>query len=151
MNTTPKKPDLEKAKMKYKRGLVSLEILELPVLPKNVEEAEKMYDERVQHKTYVIDDLSRPYIIRLAYTEDKASLKNVDPEYLDEGDRYEISESIQEILRENDFPVIKSAFPDADTPEQAPVHKEPKKPKPKLRKVIKNTKPMQLVRPKKDK
>lgn len=100
----------EKAKEVYKKGLISLEILKLKELPESVEEAEKLYDETVKYKTYVIDDLSRPYMIRLAYTEDKSRMRTVDPEYLDEGDKYEISESIQDILRENGFPVVESAF-----------------------------------------
>jgi len=99
------------AKDVYKRGLVSLEILKLKELPESVEEAEKLYEEVVKYKTYLIDDLSKPYMVRVAYTEDKAKMRSVDPEYLPEIDQFELGESIQEILFENGFPVIESAFP----------------------------------------
>jgi hypothetical protein len=39
-------------------------------------------------------------------------LRSVDPDRLDDMDAFELGESIQEILKENGFPVIKSEFPD---------------------------------------
>jgi hypothetical protein len=106
-----KKINKEKVVNAYKRGLVSLEIIKLKKMPVDIEEAEKLYDDLVKHKTYLIDDLSEPYMIRLVYTENKAKLNSVDPDNISEGDQYELSESIQEILRENHFPVIESNFP----------------------------------------
>lgn len=116
-NTNPE-INKEKAKKIYTHGLVSLEVLELAKMPANEEQAEEIYQSIVKHKTYIVDDLSKPYLIRIAYTENKSALKSVDPEYLDEGDQYEISETIQDILRENDFPVIKSDFPNKDQSNQ---------------------------------
>jgi len=104
--------DKEKVKDVYKKGLVSLEVIKLKEMPKNVEEAECLYDEIVKYKTYLVNDLSDPYLIRLAYTENKSKLKSIDPNHLDDIDAYELGESMQEILRENGFPVIKSAFPE---------------------------------------
>ena len=95
----------------FKKGLISMEIIQLKEMPKNVEEAETLYDELVKHKTYLINDLSKPYIIRLSYTENKSRINSVDPDVISEGDQYELSESIQEILKENDFPIIESNFP----------------------------------------
>ena len=106
------KVNKEKTKAIYTKGLVSLEVIKLKEMPENVTEAEELYDSIVKHKTYLIDDLQEPYIIRLSYTENKSKLRSVDPEFIDDADKYELSESIQEILKENDFPVIKSEFPE---------------------------------------
>lgn len=115
--------DKEKVKAVYTKGLVSLEVIKLKDTPEDLNEAEALYDDIVKHKTYLIEDLNEPYLIRLSYTENKAKLKSVDPEYLEEMDKFEISESIQEILKENDFPVIKSEFPDKPETPTAPVGK----------------------------
>jgi len=114
------KVDKEKVKKAYTRGLVSLEVLKLKEMPKSIEEAEELYDGIVKYKTYLIDDLSQPYIIRLAYTENKSKLNSVDPMTLNEGDQYELSESIQDILRENDFPINKSEFPEQPENQKQP-------------------------------
>jgi len=112
-------PSIDKTTLKdnvkkvYRRGLVSLEVIKLKEMPADLKEAEELYEEIVKYKTYLIDDLSDPYLIRLSYTDDKSKLKSIDPNHLDDIDAYELGESIQEILRENDFPVIKSAFPEA--------------------------------------
>jgi len=106
-------PDIEKVKNVYKKGLVSLEVIKLKEMPADVEEAEKLYEEIVKYKTYLIDDLTEPYLIRLAYTENKSKLKSIDPNHLDDIDAFELGESMQEILKENGFPIIKSAFPEA--------------------------------------
>jgi hypothetical protein len=105
--------DKEKVKKVYTKGLVSLEIIKLKEMPADVQEAEELYEDIVKHKTYLIDDLTDPYIVRLAYTENKSKLRSVDPDRLDDIDAFELGESIQEILKENDFPVIKSEFPEA--------------------------------------
>jgi len=106
------KIDKNKVKDVYTKGLVSLEVIKLKEMPANVKEAEELYNEIVKHKTYLIDDLTEPYIIRVAYTENKSKLRSVDPDRLDDIDAFELGESIQEILKENGFPVIKSDFPD---------------------------------------
>lgn len=108
------KVDKEKVKDAYTKGLVSLEVIKLKERPETTEEAEALYDKIVKHKTYLVDDLPDPYIIRLSYTENKSKLRSIDPDHMDEADQFEISESIQDILRENNFPVIKSKFPDKD-------------------------------------
>lgn len=104
--------DKEKVKDAYTKGIVSLEIIKLKEQPASLEEAEKIYDKTVKVKTYLVDDLSDPYMVRLAYTENKAKLRSVDPDHMDEIDHFEMSETIQEILKENNFPVIKSEFPE---------------------------------------
>jgi len=111
--------DKNKVKAVYRRDIVSLEILKTPEKLKTVEEAEAYYDERVQHKMYLIDDLESNYMIRLSFTEKKKELSSVDPEHIPEIDGFELSESIQEILKENLFPVIKSNFPERPATEQA--------------------------------
>jgi len=111
------KVDKEKAKLAFTRGLVSLEVLKLKDMPSSIEEAEELYDKIVKYKTYLVDDLSQPYLIRLAYTENKTRLNSVDPMTLDEGDQFELSESIQDILRENKFAVNKSEFPERPSEE----------------------------------
>jgi hypothetical protein len=107
----------EKVKAAYKRDLVSLEILKVNKTIDTVEEAEKFYDERVQHKIYLVDDLAEPYLIRMSYTEKKQEIRSVDPDLIEEGDRYELSETIQDILKENLFPIIKSNFPQKEDDE----------------------------------
>ena len=106
------KIDKEKVKEVYTKGLVSLEVIKLRESPVDVKEAEELYTEIVKHKTYLIDDLADPYIIRLSFTENKSRLRSVDPDRLEDMDAFELGESIQEILKENGFPVIKSEFPD---------------------------------------
>jgi len=102
----------EKVKLAYTRQIISLEILKLKEMPETVEEAEALYDKVVKTKTYLVDDLAsgEPYVIRAAYTENKSILKTVDPENLEEGDIYEIQESIQDVYRDLKLPVIKSQF-----------------------------------------
>jgi hypothetical protein len=107
------KVDKERVKKVYKKGLVSLEVIRLKERPENEVEAEKLYDQIVKHKTFLINDLSFPCLIKLSYTDNKSKLRSIDPEYIDDIDKYELSESIQEILRDEGFPIIKSDFPEA--------------------------------------
>ncbi len=102
----------EKVKTAYTRQIISLEILKLKEMPETVEEAEAFYDKVVKTETHLIDDVASgtPYIIRAAYTENKNQLMTVDPDHLEESDIYEIQESIQDILRGLNLPVIKSQF-----------------------------------------
>jgi hypothetical protein len=109
-----KKIEKDEVTEKYMKGLVSLEILKVPKEISTVEEAEKLYDDLVETKSYLIDDLSRPYLIRIAYTTNKSKLRSTDPDSIIDADLYELSESIQEISKENNFPVIKSNFPNPD-------------------------------------
>ncbi len=105
--------DKEKVKAAYHNDVVSLEVLQIPndVELKTIEEAEDYYAERVKHKMYLITDTQENYIIRLTYTEKKKELKSIDPDHMCEADEFEISETIQDILRENLFPIIESNFP----------------------------------------
>ncbi len=104
--------DKDKVKAAYNKDIISLEIIKTPEHFKTVEEAEEYYQARVEHRTYLIDDLDTPYMVRLSFTEKKKEISSVDPEHLPEQDEFELSESIQDILRENLFPVIKSNFPE---------------------------------------
>jgi hypothetical protein len=65
------KTDKQKAKDIFNKGLVSLEILKLGKEVANEEEAEALYDGIVKHKTYLVEDLRDPYLIRIAWTEQK--------------------------------------------------------------------------------
>jgi len=112
------KVNKEKVKAAYKKDLVSLEILQVPQNFKDETEAEDYYNATVKHKYYIIDDLSKPYLIRLSYSENKKEIRSIDPEFIPEGDQYELSESVQDILRENMFPVIKSDFPQKEENEK---------------------------------
>jgi hypothetical protein len=105
------KIDKEKNKEVYRKDIVSLEILKTKETFDSVEEAEKYYNDRVQHYTYIPDDLSSNYIIRISVTEKKKELRSVDPDHIPEIDQYELSETIQDILREHRMPIIKSNFP----------------------------------------
>ncbi len=109
----PSQVDKEKVKAAYNNDIVSLEVMKIPatVNLKTTEEAEIYYNERVNHRMYLVDDLENDYIIRLSYTEKKQELHSIDPDHLEDGDQYELSETIQDILRENLFPVIESNFP----------------------------------------
>lgn len=94
------------------KSLISLEILEIPQDLNTVEEVEAHYDEMVEFKTYLIDDTTRKYGIRLAVGK-KKFISATNPEMIPESDTYEISESIQDILRENNLPVFTHSFPEA--------------------------------------
>ena len=109
--------DREKVKTAYTRQIISLEILKLKEMPDTVEQAEKLYDEVVTTRTYLIDDLASgtPYVIRVAHTDNKNQLKTVDPDHIEDCDVFEIQESIQDIYRELKLPIIKSNF--QETPE----------------------------------
>lgn len=114
------KIDKDKVKAAFQNDIISLEIMKTKEKLATPEEAEKYYNDRVQHKVYLIDDLEENYVIRLSFTEKKKELSSVDPEHIEEGDQFELSESIQEILRENLFPVIKSNFPAAPLAPEVP-------------------------------
>jgi hypothetical protein len=120
-------PDKEKVKAVYNNDLISLEIIKIKDKDEAVvttADAEAYYDARVQHRYYVIDDLVQKYIIRMSWTEKKRELQSVDPDHIEEADQYELSETIQEILRENLFPVIKSHFPEKpEKPEKVELKK----------------------------
>jgi len=109
--TEVKNDKLEKIKKVYTRGMVALDVVKFKNMPEDIETAKELYNEIVQEKFYLIDDLSEPYLIRLAYTENKSKLKSVDPYRMNDSDLFELGESIQEILKENDFPINKSEFP----------------------------------------
>jgi len=106
--------DKDKIKQVYKKGLVSLEIMKLKEGVETPEEAEVLYKKNVTDEYFVINDLSKPFMIKLSYTNSKQELRSVDPDSLNEADKYEISESIQEILKSGGFPIIDSNFPKAE-------------------------------------
>lgn len=95
------------------KSLVALEVLQLPESVRTEEEIREYYDKHVNVSTYLIEDTTVPYVIRIA-TANKKRVKALNPEQLPEIDSYEISESIQDILRDNGFPVFKHKFPDKD-------------------------------------
>jgi len=57
----------------------------------------------------LIDDLSQPYVIRTVVGEHK-DIRSLEPEMIPECDRFEVSESVQSILKDNELPVYKSDF-----------------------------------------
>lgn len=93
------------------KSLVTLEVLKMPDELDTIEEIEEYYNKHVTTKTFLIEDTPEPYVIRIS-TAHKKHVKSLDPEFLPEMDAYEISESIQEILREEGFPIFKHKFPE---------------------------------------
>jgi len=92
------------------KGLISIEVLRKPEGVNSPKEAEEFYQKNVEIKNYLILDTEKEYVIRLTMSK-KGVLQSVDPDLLPGGDVYEVSESIQEILRENGFPVFNYKFP----------------------------------------
>ncbi len=93
------------------KSLITLEVLQMPEDLETEEEIMEFYDKNVITKTHLISDTSVPYVIRVS-TADKRQVRSLDPEYLPEMDAYEISESIQDILRDEGFAVHKHKFPE---------------------------------------
>jgi len=88
-------------------NLTSEEIVDLGNL--NQEELKELYNSKIEEKFYLVNDLSVPYIVRIAVAE-KNKVVSLEPELVDECDVVELTESIQEILQENSIPVYKSEF-----------------------------------------
>ena len=101
--------------MKEIKELIDLEVLQFP--DKSVEELQEMGIDRIkslikrrtEEKYYLIDDTSKPYVIKIV-TSKMDKLRSLEPELLPDGDDFEVMESIQEILKENNIPVYKSDF-----------------------------------------
>jgi len=101
--------------MKEIKELIDLEVLQFP--DKSVEELQEMginkikslIKRRTEEKYYLIDDTSKPYVIKIV-TSKMDKLRSLEPELLPDGDDFEVMESIQEILKENNIPVYKSDF-----------------------------------------
>ena len=108
--------------MREIRELIDLEVLGIP--DKTVEELQEMGIDKIKslikrrttEKYYLIDDTSKPYIVKIV-TSKPEKLRSFEPELLPNGDDFEIMESIQEILKENNVPVYKSDF-DKETLDQ---------------------------------
>jgi len=98
-------------KMFGESNLISIEVLRKPDEVNTSEEAEEFYKNNTEVKNYLILDTEKKYIIRLT-TAKKGIIQSVDPDYIPGGDMYEVSESIQDILKENGFPVFKYKFPE---------------------------------------
>jgi len=96
--------------IKNQKELVSLEILTFKedvseFTPEQIKEKYRSYNESFT----VINDLSQPYVIRTVVGDYK-DIRSYEPDMIPESDRYEIAESIQDILKDNDLPVYKSDF-----------------------------------------
>jgi len=96
--------------MKEQQELVSLEVLVFnkDISKMNEEEIKNEYRSFKEEFT-IIDDLSQPYVIRTVVG-NHADIKSLEPDMIPECDRFEISESIQELLKEQKVPVYKSDF-----------------------------------------
>lgn len=98
---------------KLNKSLITMEVLEIPEELTTPEEVDKYYEENVKTHTYVIDDVEGHYAVRVAIAH-KKKIRSVDPEFIPEADMYEVSESIQDILKEHGFPVYKTMFPEQE-------------------------------------
>jgi len=96
--------------MKNQKELVSLEILTFSedVTGYSEEELREKYRSFKESFT-LIDDLSQPYVIRTVVGDHK-DIRSLEPEMIPECDRFEVSESVQDILKNNELPVYKSEF-----------------------------------------
>lgn len=96
--------------IKEQQELVSLEILTFSEDITNFTEKQlkEKYDGFKESFT-LVDDLSQPYLIRSVVGSHK-DIRSLEPEMIPEGDRVELSESIQDILKSNNLPVYKSEF-----------------------------------------
>jgi len=92
------------------KELISLEILTFSedVTEYSEEELRKKYRSFKESFT-LIDDLSQPYVIRTVVGDHK-DIRSLEPEMIPECDRFEVSESVQDILKNNELPVYKSEF-----------------------------------------
>jgi len=95
---------------KNQKELVSLEILTFSedVTGYSEEELREKYRSFKESFT-LIDDLSQPYVIRTVVGDHK-DIRSLEPEMIPECDRFEVSESVQDILKNNELPVYKSEF-----------------------------------------
>jgi len=107
-NTLPKPEVLSLDKVRPE--LVSLEILKFTDEVKDLTELEirKKYRKAKEH-FIKIDDLSQTYVIRLV-VDNKENIKSLEPDFLPEGDVFEVSESIQGILKDFGINVYGSDF-----------------------------------------
>lgn len=94
-------------------SLITLEVLQMPPELETSEDITDYYNKHVITETFLINDTSVPYIIRVA-TANKTKVKSLDPEFLPEADAFEISESIQEILKDKGFAIFNHKFPEGE-------------------------------------
>jgi hypothetical protein len=92
------------------KELVSLEILTFREDVTGYSEDQLKEKYRSFKETFtLIDDLSQPYVIRSVIGNHK-DIRSLEPELIPECDRFEVSESVQEILKNGELPVYKSEF-----------------------------------------
>jgi len=96
--------------IKNQQELVSLEILTFSedVSNFNEEQLKEKYNSYKESFT-LVNDLSQPYVIRTVVGDYK-DIRSYEPDMIPESDRYEITESIQDVLKNKDVPVYKSDF-----------------------------------------
>jgi len=99
--------------IKNQKELVSLEILTFSedVSGFNEDQIKEKYKSYEESFT-LVDDLSQPYVIRTVVGNHK-DIRSYEPDMIPAEDRFEIAESIQEILKNKDLPVYKSDFDQA--------------------------------------
>jgi len=89
------------------RELISLEIITLKD-DGTGEDILKQYS-NCEVKTKLIEDLGQSYMIRVV-TGNPETIKSLEPETIPEEDRFEIMESVQDVLKECGVPVYRSEF-----------------------------------------
>ena len=89
------------------RELISLEIITLKD-DGTGEDILKQYS-NCEVKTKLIEDLGQSYMIRVV-TGNPETIKSLEPEMIPEEDRFEIMESVQEVLKDCGVPVYRSEF-----------------------------------------
>ena len=86
--------------------------------PDDKKALKKFYNRFFEENFLKVDDLSQPYLIKTSTSKKKALKKagpesfvnSLEPEFVPEGDRYELIETLQDLLHELGVPVFKSDF-----------------------------------------
>ncbi len=120
----PKELSIDKDRVE----LVSLEILKFSediedTSELSIPEIKKLYNKVTEEEFIKIDDLSQPYVIRVV-TSKESVLRSQEPDFLPEGDDFEMAESIQEILKEKNINVYGSDFKTEDLSHATEIKKQ---------------------------
>lgn len=103
---------------KDRTELISLEILKFSEDVGNTDEMDiaeikELYSKLTEEEFIKVDDLSQPYVIRVV-TSKESILKSLEPDFLPNGDDFEVSETIQEILKGKNINVYGADFKTED-------------------------------------
>lgn len=98
---------------KDRTELISLEILKFSK-DKNtndlsLEEIKDLYTKVTEEEFIKVDDLSQPYVIRVV-TSKESVLRSLEPDFLPNGDDFEMAETIQELLKAKNINVYGGDF-----------------------------------------